>query len=35
MSSGAKGPFYRLAWRAEASGGRRPAVEFKSAGFEQ
>jgi hypothetical protein len=34
LSSGVKGPFYRPAWRAEASGGRRPAMEFNSAGFE-
>jgi hypothetical protein len=34
-SGGAKGPFYRPAWRAEASGGDRPAVEFNSADFEE
>jgi hypothetical protein len=31
----AKGPFYRSAWRVEASGGGRPAVEFNSASFEE
>jgi hypothetical protein len=35
MSSGVKGPFDRPAWRVEASGGRRPAVEFNSTGFEE
>jgi hypothetical protein len=35
MSGCAKGPFYRLAWRAEASGGGRPAVEFNSVDFEE
>jgi hypothetical protein len=35
MSGGAKGPFYRLAWRAEASGGGRPVVEFNSVGFKE
>jgi hypothetical protein len=35
MSGGAKGPFYRPAWRAEASGGGRPAVEFNSVSFKE
>jgi hypothetical protein len=35
MSSGVKGPIYRPVWRAEASGGGRPAVEFNSVGFEE
>jgi hypothetical protein len=35
MSGSAKGSFYRLAWRAEASGGGQPAVEFNSVGFEE
>jgi hypothetical protein len=35
MSGGAKGPFYRSAWRAEASGGGQPAVEFNSADFKE
>jgi hypothetical protein len=35
MSGGGKGPFYRPAWRAEASGGEQPAVEFNSTGFEE
>jgi hypothetical protein len=35
MSGGAKGPFYRPAWRVEVSGGKRPAVEFNSTGFEE
>jgi hypothetical protein len=35
MSGCAKGPFYRLAWRAEASGGGRLAVEFNSVDFEE
>jgi hypothetical protein len=35
MSGGAKGPFYRLAWRAEASGGGWPVVEFNSVGFKE
>jgi hypothetical protein len=35
MSGGAKGPFYRSAWRAEASGGGWPAVEFNSIGFKE
>jgi hypothetical protein len=34
-SGGVKGPFYRLAWRAEASGGGRRAVEFNSVDFEE
>jgi hypothetical protein len=35
MSGGAKGPFYWPAWRAEASGGGQPVVEFNSAGFQE
>jgi hypothetical protein len=35
MSCGAKGPFYRPAWRAEALRGGQPAVEFNSAGYEE
>jgi hypothetical protein len=35
MSGGANGPFYRPAWRAEASGGGWPMVEFNSAGFKE
>jgi hypothetical protein len=35
MTGSAKGPFYRPAWRVEASGGRRSVVEFNSAGFEE
>jgi hypothetical protein len=35
MSGGVKGPFYRSAWRAEASGEGRPAVEFNSVSFEE
>jgi hypothetical protein len=35
MSGGSKGPFYRPAWRAEASGGRRPTVEFNFVGFKE
>jgi hypothetical protein len=35
MSGGAKGPFYRLAWRAEASGSGWTAVEFNSVSFEE
>jgi hypothetical protein len=35
ISNGAKGHFYRPAWRAEASGGGRPVVEFNSVGFDK
>jgi hypothetical protein len=35
MSSGAKEPFYRPAWRVEASGGGGLALEFSSTGFEE
>jgi hypothetical protein len=35
MIGGAKEPFYRLAWRAEASGGGRPTMEFNSVSFEE
>jgi hypothetical protein len=35
MSAYARGPFYRLAWRAEALEGRQLAVEFYSASFEE
>jgi hypothetical protein len=30
---GGEGAFYRARWRAERSGGGRPAVEFNSAGY--
>jgi hypothetical protein len=35
MSGGAKGPFYRPAWRAEVSGGGQSVVEFNSTFFEE
>jgi hypothetical protein len=35
MSGGAKGPFYRPAWRAKALGGGRATVEFNSTSFEE
>jgi hypothetical protein len=35
MNGGAKGPFYRPAWRVDALGGGRPAVEFNSTSFKE
>jgi hypothetical protein len=35
MSGGAKDPFYRLAWIAEALAGGQPPVVFNSTGFEE
>jgi hypothetical protein len=35
MIGGVKWPFYRPAWRSEASGGGQPVVEFNSVDFEE